>query len=817
MLVLGVASAAPASAALTVPTFPTFGTYPEWLPGNYQVSNIDISEGSDTTLEVMESISNLYSEAGLYPFSCALVATGSATNQDCVAPSYAVNTTGATAGSFSITIAGYTTDSGIAWNATAASIQATLSNGTNGPAGTTVTGSPSTGPGVYTILPTTVSLTPTLVTANFSGLTGGADTVTQASNPNNVQTDSVDNFAGSTEVQGVNDTGSSNGQGELCGSLNAPVATTVAYARSSSPFSGTCNGLGFGFAKDSVTAVDFESIDPASYGTPSGYNKIGSFNSYDYSSADEISTPFPSGGIGDVADGWLPGDSPSCGYNGAAACSGTPFDDVDNTATPGSGLSATSSVAYRLWCQNDATDVNSPGAGLTQIMDWGDLTNLGPNLEVVGLSVNGTTTATLQTGENFPSTVAVGDAVTGPDIASGTQVAGVSGGTLTLSPAASGTGTVTVRITTSSALQPGEGLPIGVPIRIIGDNGSSGTAKTWFNFAKSGAGSGNCTTAPTNGVGGNYNPNAASGPNPQTNQGTTGNLEIALENDANQIGDYANADWGGSDPADEATDIATSLYFMGNGAYLSNPNASVANLELNSGTTVTGPTAFEETQLTANGVTAGTVTERNNSYPAARTLSNIVNVNADTASTGGFLDWLCDGGAPLTINGTLINPLTSKGTDHVDGGNYDTDLTNVINGEYDFSRLTDTSQELPNASQKTENGVVNPNGTCEATQAIGSGGISTSSTAVTLGSLTADPTNVGTSTIQAGWPVYIPSGYGITLPSGDTVASVTAPTSTSTGTITLTEAPVSGTGSGNPPTLYFPGHPPVLAVSNLDG
>ena len=71
MLVLGVASAAPASAALTVPTFPTFGTYPEWLPGNYQVSNIDISEGSDTTLEVMESISNLYSEAGLYPFSCA--------------------------------------------------------------------------------------------------------------------------------------------------------------------------------------------------------------------------------------------------------------------------------------------------------------------------------------------------------------------------------------------------------------------------------------------------------------------------------------------------------------------------------------------------------------------------------------------------------------------------------------------------------------------------------------------------------------------------------------------------------------------------
>jgi hypothetical protein len=731
-LITGVALSAPASAGIpTTPAFPTFGTYPEWLPANYQVNNVDQSEGSDTTLFVMQTISDLYSQAGIFPFSCALIGSGTGTNQQCETPAEL------------------------------------------------------------------------------------------GSNPDTTQSDTVDNFAGSEELQGINDVGSTNGQDELCGTLNAPVNTTVAYARSSKPFGVSgCDGDGFGFAKDSVTAVDFESIDPESYGTPSGYNSIGSFNSYDYTSGDEISTPFPSAGIGDVADGWLPGDPYTCGYNGAAACSGTPFTDVDNTATSGTGLSAYSSVAFRLWCQVGAGSVSTTGAagpGYTQIMDWGDLTNLGPNLEVVGLSVNSTTSATLQANENFPSTVAGGDAVTGTDIQSGTTVSSVSGGTLTLSKAASGTGTVAVHITTGSALQPGQGLPIGVPLRIIGVNPASGTASTWNNFAKSG-GSGYCSSGPSTGnASGNFDETASSQANPQTGQGYSGNLEIALENDANQIGDFANADWGGSAPADEATDIATSLYYMGNGAYLSNPNASVANLELNSGTTVTGPTSFEETQLTSNGITAGTVTERNNSYPAARTLFNIVDTQTDTASTGGFLDWLCDGGAPLTINGTLINPLTAKGTDHIDGGNYDTDLTNVINGQYDYSRLTDTSSELPAASQKTENGVLNQNGTCEATQTIATGGISSGVTAVSIANLTTAPANVGTSTIQAGWPVYVPSGYGLTLPSGDTVASVTAPTTTSAGTITLTEAPVSGTGSGNPPTLYFPGHPPVLAVSNLDG
>jgi len=713
-LMLGVGLAPPASAAITIPAFPTFGAYPNWLPANDQVSNVNHAEGSDTTLFVMQSISDLYAQAGIFPFSCQLVTTGAAQDQQCLTP------------------------------------------------------------------------------ANNSG-----------NNPNNSQSDTADNFAATEELQGVNNVGSGNGQNELCGVVQSPVATTVDYSRSSKPPGVTgCPLQGFGYAKDGVTAVDFQSIDPQLYGTPTGYNTNGPYISYDYTSGSTINTPFPSTGIGDVADGWLPGDPFTCGYNGNAACSGTPVTDVTSNATAGSGLSRASSTVYRLWCEH-----GSSTTGLSQIMDWGNLSNLGPNLEVLGVSLNGTTTASLGTNnENFPSTVASGDAITGPDIPAGTTITGVTAGTvstpgtLTLSQAA-GTGTDTVHITTTAALPQGEGMPIGVPVRMIGVNGGSGTASTWNNFAKSSIGSGNCTSAPTNGVGGNFNENAASGGNPQTSQGPTGNLEIALENDANQVGDFASADWGPTDPADQAVDIATSLYYMGNGAYLSNPNASVSSLEVNAGLVPAGdPSSFTEAQLTANGVTSTIVTERNNSFPAARTLWNVIRTDTVRASVGGFMDWMCDGGSTgVSINGSTINPMVTKGTDHIDGGNFDTDLTNIINGQFDYSRLTDTTGELPATSQVSGNGVTNPNGLCEATQAIASGGITTSSATVTLGA--AVP-----STIQVGWPVYVPAGYSIKIPNGTTVSSISG------STITLSATPVSSTGSSAPPTLYFPGHPPVLAV-----
>lgn len=666
-LLIGMGTAGTASAAITVPAFPTFGTYPNWLPSDLSVSHLDVAQGSDTTLFVMQSISDLYSQAGIFPFSCQL-------------------------------------------------------------------------------------------TTAQTGCLSNSNNVTN--NPNNTQSDTVDNFAGTEELQGVNDVGSGNGQGMLCGTqgptgTGAVTGITPDYARSSKPFGvAGCAGQGFGFAKDGVTAVDFQSINPSAYisaaDPASGYagKKFVSYTS----TGTAVQTTFPggaTGAIGPVAAGWLPSDPTNCVANipvnvggSAPLCSGTAFNDVDNTATPGSSLTAASSIAYRLWCYNEAVQ-GSATAGEQQITDWGQLTNLS---------------------------------------------AAANGGT---------------------AQQVGNGAPIGVPIRIIGVNGSSGTASTFFNFAKSGIGSGNCTTSATNGVGGNYNANAAQGQNPNSPQGISNNLEIALENDANQIGDFANANWGAADPADQAIDIATSLYFMGNGAFLSNPNASVADLEATSNVPANTPTAFQASELNANnnasvtaGSTIGLPVERSNSWAMSRTLFNIILPASVKASVGGFLNWMCDGGGSNTINGSTVAPDFAKGTDHIDGGNFDTDLGNIITNQFDYSRLTDTTQELPLASQVTANGVTNQNGTCEATQSIPAGDISSSSATVTLSATV--PT-----TIQTGWPVYIPSGYSLKLPAGTTVSSVSG------STIALSNAPVAGTsGAAAPTTLYFPGHPPVLAVGN---
>ena len=145
----------------------------------------------------------------------------------------------------------------------------------------------------------------------------------------------------------------------------------------------------------------------------------------------------------------------------------------------------------------------------------------------------------------------------------------------------------------------------------------------------------------------------------------------------------------------------------------------------------------------------------------------------------------------------------AKGTDHLDGANFDTDLTNIINGQYGFSRLTDTTPELSASAQVPADGLTNPNGECAAVQTIASGGITNGNATITL-------TGTVPSTIQPGWAVSIPAGYSSVLPANDTVSSVSG------STITLTSAPVAGTGGTAPSTLYFPGHPPVLAVTDAN-
>ncbi len=63
--------------------------------------------------------------------------------------------------------------------------------------------------------------------------------------------------------------------------------------------------------------------------------------------------------------------------------------------------------------------------------------------------------------------------------------------------------------------------------------------------------------------------------------------------------------------------------------------------------------------------------------------------------------------------------------------------------------------------------------------------------------------------MQTGWSVTIPTGYSIALPANTTVSSISG------STITLNNTPVTGTSGGPAPTnVYFPGHPPVLAVTD---
>ena len=167
---------------------------------------------------------------------------------------------------------------------------------------------------------------------------------------------------------------------------------------------------------------------------------------------------------------------------------------------------------------------------------------------------------------------------------------------------------------------------------------------------------------------------------------------------------------------------------------------------------------------------------------------------------GGFLDWMCDS-----------NSAFQKGTDHIDGGNFDTDLTNTIDA-YGFSRLTDATLELGAGLTTPADNVPSggPNAACDAQLGISS--IAGDDKTITLSSpapvgLTGTG-NAGNEVVQAGWSVNIPSGYSLALPAGgDTVASVSG------STIVLSSPLVAGTSGGPAPsTLYFPGEPPILSV-----
>ncbi len=566
------------------------------------------------------------------------------------------------------------------------------------------------------------TLDPVSASANFSYFCVGGGNVST--------TDVNDNWDRTEVTEGVDNVGSGAGQNQLCGSTVASSPLPVDFARSSKPEGTACPTLAqTGYAKDGVPVIDYPLVNPDV--------QDGVANTAPYSGIN-------GGVVGPVSLGWLPGDSPSGPYTG------TKLATVDNTGGP-------LSVAYRLWCATDST----------RITDWGQLSNLGPNLLVTGVSTtNGSTTISVS--GSFPSSVGAGDAISGAGIPSGTTLATESGGSATLSNAATATGTINARITTASNLAVGNGASIGIPVRLIGVNTASGTESTFASYAESGVASGGCSS--------NMNTNDASDPNPVTATGANATPHVALENNSDQLNQFAVGDFPG-DFASQAIEVSTTLYIESNGVFNSDPYSAA--------TTING-VSYSGAKLKENSSSATAATELSNSFPTARTLFNIYRTDTVRASTAGFINWVCDG-----------NTNFSKGLDNSTGVNFDTELSNTIGTVFGFPRLTDTTAAATTTTPA--DGIAAPNNSCAASLPINS---TTGSSQITLTSgatFPADVVNAGG--LVAGGSVGV-TGAGIA--SGTTVVS-------GAGTSTLTlSAPVT-TGGTNVATV-FSGVPSVTSV-----
>jgi hypothetical protein len=571
----------------------------------------------------------------------------------------------------------------------------------------------------------------------------------QAGSADIATTDDADNWNRVEVTQGVNLVGSGGGQNQLCNAVNKPVGLNVDFARSSKPSAniGGCNEQELGYAKDGVPIVDFTSINPSTFGTST------------FGPGSVAGNAFPSGAystingglVGPVAAGWLPGDNP----NGSAN-KGTKVSNVGAVDT---------SVAFRLWCQPHG----SGGA----ITDWGQLDNLGPNIEVNVATTSGSPTVTVDasSGTTFPATIASGNAVTDPfatvgvtPFSAGTTSGAGGAATMTMSTNATATGTFTLTFATGAVkLAQGSGVPIGIPIRIVGLNAGSGTTFTFAQFADGQTrDAGNaCTSSATL-----SNQNAANDPNSAT--ASVGNpFHVALENNVHQLELYSQADFPSS-TTDQAIEEATSLYFMSNGVYQT--NAFV-------GRTTIGGTDFASNLVAENGLFSSAGTEIANSYPTARTLSNIINSVAVRQSTGGFQNWLCDSNANFT-----------KGTDLNTGLNYDTELGNIISTNFGFPRLSDVN--APAGISTPADNVVAPNDDCVAHIAV-----------------TANGTDQNVTTVSGNFPTSVLAGGTVT--GSGVPANTTVTTNGGTNVVTLNTILPAGSY-----TLAFVGVPAVIATSS---
>jgi hypothetical protein len=271
---------------------------------------------------------------------------------------------------------------------------------------------------------------------------------------------------------------------------------------------------------------------------------------------------------------------------------------------------------------------------------------------------------------------------------------------------------------------------------------------------------------------------AGTDPNPVTDTGTNTSQHIALENNSDQLDQFAIGDFPSPDYVDQAIEVSTSLYIESNGVFNTNPYAAASTID---------GTSYSGNKLKEDGVAASASTELGNSFPTARTLFNIYRTDTIRASVGGFLNWICDG-----------NTNFSKGLDNTTGVSFDTELTNLIGTVFGFPRLTDTT---PAVSPGTPlDGIAAPNNSCAASLSVNT---TSGSDTVTLsggGNFAPDIVNAGG--LVGGGSVGV-TGTGI--PASTTVAS-----GGGSSTLTLSAA---ATATGTT-TVSFSGVPAVTSVSS---
>ena len=746
------------AASAGIPADPSIGVAPSFNNGT---PNAIRGAGSDTTFFLMQQISDLYTQAGLY--GCTLnTAAGQGLFNDvnngtspypttqeeffCQGANLDVGNINATSGSPTITLFAGNFPSSLAAGQS-------VNTGSQSPAG------------LFTSPTTILSTTGTPITSVT--LSTNANATTTSGSPGNLSfntgksantptSDAVDNWSVTEVSQGTDAIGSGAGQKQLCGNLSSPLP--VDFARSSKPIISTGSGgcateEELGYAKDGVPIVEYPTVNPSAFGT-SSFNDSTTHVNY---------AAVNGGNIGPVAAGWLPGDPVNGSANNGTAltANGTPALGISNTDN-GGGLGST---AYRLWC---AKTTDSPA----RITDWGQLTNIGPKLELVDVTTStGSNSVSLSAGApegtTFPASITGGTAVSGPGIPGGTTVTTNGSTTLTLSNNATAPSTTaTLTFTIASVLGSGQGIPFGLPVRIVGVNPNSGTEATFSSYAQSGT-SGNCSA--------NMNQNAANDPNSGT--AASGNPQhIALENNGSQITLFATSDFP-SDNVDQAIEEATSLYIESNGVVNTNPHAGVVQV---------GATSFSAVKVNEVGENYTTPHMLNNILPTARTLFNIARTDTVRASTAGFLNWICDSQSAIT-----------KGTDNTTGVNFDSELTTLINTQFGFIRLSDTSAGPSNGGTPGDN-LSAPNTTCAVSQT----GVAISGTTLTLASGT--------------FPAAFSNGATIT---GDGIVNSPATTIVSgAGTNTLTISQAASASTANPPggTVSVPGQPAIQSVPSAN-